>query len=175
MKKALCFLMVCLVMASLARAQEVVRGRLVARGDQAYPPYEFLDDEGKPSGFNVELIYAVSEAMGLEITVELGPWNEIGGDLEQGRIDIITGMVRTRDRDRTVDFSNPYITVSYDIFVRKGSAIRNLTDLADKEILVEQGEVMHDFVMSNRLSHRISTVEKPLDAVRLALKTISLR
>ncbi len=167
MKRALCFLIIFSVMASLAWPQEAGVKRLLVRGDHGYPPYEFLDDRGKPAGFNIDLIRAVSEAMGLEIDIELGPWNEVRHDLEQGRIDIVSGMIRSQARDRSVDFSSPFIVISHSIFVRKGSPIQALTDVRDKEILVQQGEIMHDFVLSNRLSHRISTVDKPLDALRI--------
>jgi len=47
---------------------------LVVSGDNAYPPYEFLEN-GKPAGFNIDLIRAVSEVMGLRIRIELGPWH----------------------------------------------------------------------------------------------------
>ena len=33
---------------------------LIAGGDRAYPPYEYLDEEGRPAGFNVDLVNAVA-------------------------------------------------------------------------------------------------------------------
>lgn len=160
-------LVILMVVGSLAMAQEVVAARLLVRGDQGYPPYEFLDDKGRPAGFNIDLIRAVAEAMGLEIEIRLGPWDEVREDLEQGRIDIVSGMVYSSARDRLVDFTRPHIVVSHSIFVRKGSPIRTLMDIRDREILVQEGEIMYDYAISNHLSYRISTVKNPLDALQV--------
>lgn len=45
---------------------------IVVGGDRDYPPYEFLDNDGKPSGYNVELTKAIAEVMGLRVEFRLG-------------------------------------------------------------------------------------------------------
>lgn len=120
-------------------------GPLVVRGDDNYPPYEFQGEHG-PDGFNVELFRAVAEAVGLEYDLRLGVWDEVRNDLENGRIDALTGMYYSRDRDRTVDFTAPHSIVTHSIFVRKGSTVHSLADLRGKEVIVQRGDIMHDFV-----------------------------
>jgi ABC-type amino acid transport substrate-binding protein len=46
---------------------------LRARGDWGYPPFEFLDEEGKPTGFNVEILRRLAEVMNLNVEISLGP------------------------------------------------------------------------------------------------------
>jgi PAS domain S-box-containing protein len=120
-------------------------GPLVVRGDNNYPPYEFQGEHG-PDGFNVELFRAVAAAVGLDYELRLGVWDEVRGELENRRIDALTGMYYSRDRDRTVDFTAPHSIVTHSIFVRKGSSIQSLADLRGKEIIVQRGDIMHDFV-----------------------------
>lgn len=48
----------------------------IVSADHAYPPYEYLDN-GRPAGFNIELIQTVAEVMGLAIEVRLGPWQKV--------------------------------------------------------------------------------------------------
>ena len=38
-------------------------------GNSAYPPYEFLDKDGNPAGFVVELTQAIADAMGFEVKI----------------------------------------------------------------------------------------------------------
>ena len=137
---------------------------IVFRGDYNYPPYEFLDN-GIPSGFNVDITRAVAQAMGLHIQINLGPWHEVREQVERGEINALTGMFLSAQRARLVDFSMPHITVSQAIFVRRGSPIRTLKDLAGREVLVQRGDLMHDFALANLRDSRIITAETAIDAL----------
>ncbi len=125
------------------------------RGDWDYPPYEFLDEHGEPAGFNVELLEKVCQSMGLPCRITLGPWNEVRAQLENGTIDGITGMFYSAERDRKVDFSTHHSIVSHSIFVPTTSSIGGIDDLIDKSIGVQQGDIMHDYVLQNGLSSMI--------------------
>ena len=71
---------------------EGARDVIVVGGDHYHPPYEFLDDDGEPAGYNVELTQAIAEVMGIEVRIELKPWSEVRRGLEQGEIDILQGF-----------------------------------------------------------------------------------
>jgi ABC-type amino acid transport substrate-binding protein len=51
--------------------------RIVVGGDHKYPPFEYLDENGRPAGYNVDLTRAIAREMGLDIEIRLGPWAEI--------------------------------------------------------------------------------------------------
>ncbi|WP_245803979.1 transporter substrate-binding domain-containing protein [Geothermobacter hydrogeniphilus] len=140
---------------------------IIIGGDQNYPPYEFLDADGKPAGFNVELSRAIAEVMGMEIEIRLGPWGEMREGLASGSIDVLQGMAYTRERTREVDFSTPHAKVHQSIWIRKGSTIRRLKDLADKDVIVMRGAVMHDFMLRHaELKARLHPVATLEDALR---------
>lgn len=138
-----------------------------ARGDNNYPPYEFLNGSGEPDGWNIDLLKAVSEEMGLNITIRLGPWDEVRDDLEQGKIDVLAGMYYSPDRARVVSFSTPHIIVSHAIFVRKGSDIRSPDDIKDKKIIVQKGDIMNDYANSHFPSDNVILVENQSEALNL--------
>lgn len=50
---------------------------IVVGGDRDYPPYEFIDKSGVPSGYNVALNRAIAEVMGMKIEFRLGAWSNI--------------------------------------------------------------------------------------------------
>ena len=152
-----------------ARGQEKPEvSRIVVGGDNNYPPYEFLDSDGRPSGFNVDMIRAVAEAMGLEVEIRLGPWAEVRRAAESGKIDMLQGMFYSEKRTQRLDFSVPHTIVYHTVFVRKGSTgIRSPEDARGKEIIVQKGDIMHDYVLENRLSDKVIAVNSPEDALRL--------
>ncbi|NQU43246.1 transporter substrate-binding domain-containing protein, partial [bacterium] len=105
-------------------------------GDAHFPPYEYLNQNGEPDGFDVELMEALARVMNLSIDLELGRWSEIRARLEAGEIDAIPGMIRSKDREVLLDFSEPFLTLSYAIFLRKDSTISSLAELRGRNIVI---------------------------------------
>ena len=88
-----------LLLAALGRAEPEV-SRLRVGGDHDYPPYSFLDEQGRPAGFSVDLFRAVAAAMGLEGEIALSPWAEVRPRIEQGQLDVVIGMYRSPEREQ---------------------------------------------------------------------------
>jgi signal transduction histidine kinase/ABC-type amino acid transport substrate-binding protein/ActR/RegA family two-component response regulator len=135
-------------------------------GDHKFPPYEYLDN-GKPTGFNIDLIRAVAEVMGFDIEIRLGPWGKTRQDLEQLKIDVITGMVFSDERDKLLDFSVPHTMISPGLFVRIDSPIQSFADIGGKEIIVEDADIMHDILKSQKETSTIVAVADSPEALRL--------
>ena len=141
---------------------------IIVGGEIGYPPYSFLDKNGEPTGFQVELTRAIAKTMGMNIEIRLTPWPETRRALENGSIDIIPGMFYSEERARIFDFSPPFSIVSVSIFARVNSpSVKSIEDLRDKEIIVMRGEAMHDYILKHRLTDRILLAETPADALRL--------
>jgi PAS domain S-box-containing protein len=149
-------------------AERVQGEPLVIRTKFDYPPYSYQDKLGRPVGFTVDLTRAIAEVMGLEVRIESGPWREIRQALENDEIDAIAGMYYSKDRDRKVDFTPPYVAVTHAIFVHGDSPpIFAVGDLRDKRIIVMQGDIMHDFAAENELGSSLTTVPTQTEALRL--------
>ncbi len=50
------------LLVSILLFTSVIADKLTFGGDNAYPPYEFVDKNGKPIGFNVDLMRAVADS-----------------------------------------------------------------------------------------------------------------
>ncbi|MFW6223541.1 MAG: transporter substrate-binding domain-containing protein [Spirochaetota bacterium] len=133
---------------------------ITARGDWAYPPFEFLDESGRPDGFNIDILTRIAEIMNLDIRINLGPWEEVRHELENGDIEILAGMYRTPERDRRVDFSVPHFIASYGVFVPKDSDIRSVEDIRDRRILVQTADLGHDYLVERGIGAEIVTVSE---------------
>ena len=143
-------------------------GLIVICTELGYPPYSLCDEKGQPAGFNADLTRAIAKTMGLAVEVRIGPWAEIRKALESGQIDAICGMYYSVERDKSVDFSPPYTIVHHAIFAREDEPpVRVVDDLRGKEIIVMQGDIMHDYVLEKGISQSPVLASTQADALRL--------
>ena len=150
-------------------ALQLPTGRgLFIGGDHNYPPYEYLDEEGRPAGYNVDLTRAMARAVGLDVGIRLGPWAEVREGLRQGEIDALQGMLYSPERDREFDFTQPHTVNHYVGVVRTRDAMPPSTvqELQNKRLVVQQGDIMHDFLRKNDLESRAVLVDAQEDALR---------
>ncbi|MBU2547642.1 MAG: transporter substrate-binding domain-containing protein, partial [Proteobacteria bacterium] len=142
--------------------------RIVVGGDHNYPPYEYLDEHGRPTGYNVDLTRAIAREMDLDIDIRLGPWSEIRKALSRGEIDAIQGMIYSPERDLIFDFSPPHTVNNCVAVIRKGEGVppSSLDELKGKRIVVQRGDIMHDFAIENGLGDQLALVDAQEDALR---------
>ena len=140
---------------------------ITVRGDDSYPPFSFIDLSGKPSGFDNEMMRAAAAAVGLKPEIRLGPWNEVRRDLEDGRIDALSGMAFTEERAKLALFSTPLVRTSGAVFVRRGSGIRSEAEARGRAIVVQAGDFLHDHALAAELTDKLTTVASQADALRM--------
>ncbi len=133
-----------------------------------YPPYSFLDKEGNPDGFNFDITRAIVKVMDMNCDIQIKPWGDVRKALETGKIDVISGMYYSEERDKLVDFSPPYTTIHHAIFARRDSPkIKSKEDLRGRELIVMRGDIMHDYVLEKDLSKRPVLAETQSEALRI--------
>jgi len=77
-----------------------------------YPPFSFVDADGKLSGFEVELSEALAKKLGVKAKIQPTKWDGILAALESKRLDVVVNQVTiSEERKKKYDFSTPY-TVS---------------------------------------------------------------
>lgn len=148
-------------------AEARARSRIIVGGDDNYPPYEFLDANGQPAGFNVDLTRAIARQLGLQVEIQLGTWAKIRKGLENGEIDILQGVFYSIERDEQFSFSLPHSIVQHSIVSREDApAPSNLRALKDKSILVQNGDIMHDFAVRNGFEAGVVPLDTQEEALR---------
>ncbi|OUS05091.1 amino acid ABC transporter [Rhodobacterales bacterium 52_120_T64] len=76
----------------------------------AYPPYNFINDDGEVDGLERELGDRLCEIAGLDCVWVVNDWDSIIPNLVSGNYDtIIAGMSITDERDEVIDFTQEYI------------------------------------------------------------------
>jgi len=149
-------------------ALEHAKSRIVIGGDADYPPYEFLDENGQPAGYNVDLTRAIARQLGIEVEIQLRPWAEIRAGLANNEIDLVQGMFYSPERDLSFDFTPAHTLISHVIAVRQGAKIpQSMADLAGKSILVMEGDIMHDVAVKLGYSKDLVLVKSQEEALKL--------
>jgi polar amino acid transport system substrate-binding protein len=84
--------------------------KLVVAQDTTFPPMEYLDDSKAQVGFDVDLMNAVAKEAKLDLEFKSVSWDGIFAGVQNGTYDIIASSVTiTDERQKTLDFSTPYI------------------------------------------------------------------
>ncbi|GEM_PF-686907 len=128
---------------------------LYVMGDHDFPPFEFIDENGNPSGFNIEIFRSLSRVMNLNVKIQLAPWRDVREKLEKREIDVIMGMYKTSERDKKADFTIPHFITSYVIYIREGGSVKSYIDLTGKDVIVQNGDLGHDYLINNNIQCRI--------------------
>jgi signal transduction histidine kinase/ABC-type amino acid transport substrate-binding protein len=148
-------------------AADMPAGPLIARGDQSFPPYEFINESGQPDGFNIDLLKAISRRLEMNVDIGLDAWETVREDLAKGDIHLVTGMVRSAEREKRFDFSITHAGVFYCLFVRKESPIRNIDDARGKEILVHALAYSQDWLTQRHITDQVIPVSSPQEALQM--------
>lgn len=141
--------------------------KILVKGDKFYPPYEFLNSKGEPDGFNVELFRAIANELNLDISIKLGPWSQVREELETGKIDALMGILISENRAEAVIFGIPHSVMSHSIFTHSDQNYKSLEDLRGKEIIVQNKDIMHDYLIESGLTDNIILVADQYTALRL--------
>lgn len=144
---------------------------IVYGGDEAFPPYEFLNKNGKPEGFNIDLIRAIARKIGLKVKIELGPWYKIAHKLEYTDSVQVASMYFSKKRTHLVSFANPTQVSYYQLYLKKGSNhFSGLEDLDGKTVAVEKGSVLEEYFTSKYPRIKLLPVSSEVAALKALSK-----
>ncbi len=132
-------------------AKVVKEGTLTVCTHLPYKPFQY-NEGGKIIGFDVDMMDLVAEKLDLEQSIFDTPFEgiESGQSLNTGKCDVAAaGMTITEDRQKVLDFSEPYFDATQALLVKKGSPIKGLDDLAGKSVGVQLGTTGADYVRAN--------------------------
>ena len=144
-------------------------GTLTVGSDIPYPPFE----QGDPpdyEGFDIDLINAIADKMGLETSIQDKPFNLLlsGGGCQ---IDMaIAATTITAERAKKVDFTDPYYNASQGLLVPSGSDIQSVDDLAGKIVGAQDGTTGETYANDNTDAAEVRPFPQTDDAYN-ALKT----
>ncbi|BCD85369.1 cystine transporter subunit [Pseudomonas solani] len=127
-----------------------------------YPPFNFQDESGKLTGFEVEFAEALAKELGVKVDFQPSKWDGILAALESKRLDLVINQVTISDeRKKKYDFSTPYTVSGIQALVRKGNedSIKSAADLAGKKVGVGLGTNYEQWLKENAPKADIRTYD----------------
>lgn len=111
--------------------------------EPTFAPFEFLDTKtNEYTGYDMDLIRAVAAKAGYEVKIVNMGFDALIPALSTGAIDVIAaGISITPERQKRVDFTDPYYKSGLSYLIRKdeGNEIKSFADLKGKNIAVQIG------------------------------------
>ncbi|MCO6452379.1 MAG: transporter substrate-binding domain-containing protein [Caldilineales bacterium] len=115
-----------------------------------YPPFEYFDEDYVIDGFDIALMQAIADELGLDMELSDIAFAGLGAAVNLGQIDVaIAAISITPEREREFDFSHIYF-VSEDAYVAakdtRVGRINDFADLAKYTLGVQRGSIYQDMI-----------------------------
>jgi lysine-arginine-ornithine-binding protein len=132
--------------------------------DNAYPPFSSLDSNGKPMGFEVELIDGFCKQMNAQCELMPHPWDGTMPALLAGKFDAIVNSVSiTDERKQTVDFTRPYYSTGAAFIGKKGLEIDFTAEGLKGKTIGAQASTIHTNYLTDNWKEIVNIREYPDD------------
>lgn len=133
----------------------------------AYAPWNYLDDDGKLAGFEIDLGNALCKEAKLECEFKANEWDSIIPNLIAGNYNaIMAGMSITEERKKKIMFSDEYYPVNKSKMAAESGKDFDLENLKGVTIGVQGATIQADWLEKNMAEgNTIKSFEKPDQSV----------
>lgn len=129
-------------------------GTLTVCSDVPYEPFEFEDADAPSgySGFDIDLMQAIADELGLELAVTDQSFDAIqsGAALGARQCDVAaSAMTITEEREENVNFAEPYFDADQSLLVKVDSGYESLEDLDGQALGVQADTTGQSYAVDN--------------------------
>ncbi len=140
---------------------------VIASGGDTYSPFHYVEN-GEATGFDVELLQAISRTTNIDLEIRLAPWREAREGLADGSVQVHVGMTISPEREQEFRFATPHLSQHYKIFVRRDTDdISGEEDLGGKRLIVQREGVMSRYVVSQGYTDKPLLATNAEEALRM--------
>lgn len=113
----------------------------------AYPPFNFINENGDLVGFDIDIANAIAEKMDVKAKPITTTWDGIISGLTGKRFDMIIGsMAVTEERQQKVSFTDPYYLDGAQFFAKPDSGFKDISELKGGSVGVVTGTTFHTYL-----------------------------
>ena len=136
--------------------------------DPDWPPIEFVDENGRPSGISNDYIGLLEKQIGVKFEKVIGvDWQEAYARLKRWDIDMTTSVAQTAERSNFWIFTKPYMNIPIVILTRSDvTYIGNISELNGKKVAVVDGYVSNEWIERDFPAIEIVKVKNVLAGIR---------
>lgn len=141
------------------KVSDIEKRPVIKIGSDGYPPYNYLDEDGVPTGIDVDLATEAFGRMGYDVEVVSIDWERKKELVENGTIDCIWDCFTMAGRLDDYQWAGPYMISNQVVAVNENSDIYKLSDLAGKKVAI-QSTTKPESIFLNREDERIPKLGK---------------
>ena len=147
-------------------------GKFILGLDATFEPMGYTNENDEIVGFDIDVAAEVCARMGVELIKEPIDWDTKEQDLAVGRIDCIwNGMSINPSREEQMNLSEPYMKNEMVFVVPASSDVASMSDLAGKNIAVQNGSSAQDILEASELY----TSDTPVTVTAMATNVEALQ
>lgn len=112
-------------------------------------PYAYLNDNGDPVGYNIDLLKLIFKRLGIPYQIKLRPTSLALNDLKAGRADVMCGMDAHFHNDYAQYGKSVIQIFTHSVLHRKSEpvTVKTVEDLAHQKVLVHDGSFSHHLMI----------------------------
>jgi polar amino acid transport system substrate-binding protein len=132
-----------------------------------WPPFNFNED-GVPRGYSIDYMNLIAKKLGIKIDYIHGfTWGEFVEKLKKHEIDVMLNMVRTKEREKFVEFTHPYLNILSVIYTRPEdkASINSLIDLQGKTVAIPKGFYIEELFKKHYPSVKLLLMKNNLEGL----------
>ena len=135
--------------------------------DPAYPPFDFIAEDGTYSGMASDYARLVGERLGVTLEVVPGlSWSQVIEGVKSGAVDVLPAVTKTPERDEFMNFSREHLNFPDVILMPDDhSLVAGLPDMKGRKVALVKGYSTTKHIMTNYPSVGGLIVETPLLAL----------
>lgn len=149
---------------SEAAGGTIQEGKLIVGTNAAFPPFEYVGDDGEPDGFDIALIKAIGEKMGYEVEIQDMEFGSLVAAIGTKIDASIAGMTITEERMQSVDFSDSYYDAVQFVVALSDATYETAADLEGKTIGCQLGTT-GESIAGEIAGATVQSYDKGVDAV----------
>lgn len=106
----------------------------------SWPPMNFIDELGKPSGIGADYVKALNEILGGVLKITPAPFAQSLAKIKTKEIDAMMDVSPKPEREEFINFTRPYLTIPHVIIAKRdGPYHADEQDLSHKTLALEKG------------------------------------
>jgi len=130
-------------------------------------PYSFLNENGEPVGYNIDLLKLICKRLDIPYVIKLKPTSEALEDLKEGHSDLMMGMDAKFHDDFALYGKSVLNLFTHSVVHQKGSQpkVRAIGDLSKYRVIVHEGSFSHHLMKDNGWGSNAEGYEDMKDAI----------
>ncbi len=138
--------------------------------DIAWQPFEWIDENGNPVGFDMDLVRSIAIIEGFSVTFKDIAFDSLRPAANAGKIDLIaSAMTITAKREKEADFSDPYYESNQAVLVHEDSELNIVIALSGGNTVgAQRGTTGAGWVQDNLIDKGVDVKLKLYETYPLA-------